>query len=113
MVVRLIHTLLPMGRASLANVAQTMGRNVRTLQRELDARGLDFRTLLSDVRDDLAVALLRDPTLTMDEIAVRLGYASDTAFIRAFHTRRGATPGAVRRKASAAPGCSDGEASAE
>lgn len=39
MVLRLIHTLLPMGRASLPHVARAMGKNARTLQRELAAQG--------------------------------------------------------------------------
>lgn len=97
-VTRLIHTLLPMGRASIVNVAKAMGRNVRTLQRELAKEGLDFRSLMASVRDDLAEAYLRDTTLTVTTVSERLGYASDTAFIRAFRTRQGITPGGKRKQ---------------
>lgn len=96
MVVRLIHMLLPMGRASLANVARAMGRNIRTLQRELAAQGLEFRSLLASVRDDLATGYLRDPAHSIEAIAERLGYASSTAFIRAYRLRQGVTPGRSR-----------------
>ena len=95
-VTRLIHTLLPMGGASLANVARALGRNPRTLQRELAAAGHDFRDLLAEARDTLAATLLRDPALTIDAVATRLGYASSTAFIRAYRTRQGITPGQMR-----------------
>lgn len=96
MVVRLIHMLLPMGRASLANVARAMGRNVRTLQRELAAQGLEFRSLLGSVRDDLATGYLRDPAQSIEAIAERLGYASSTAFIRAYRLKHGVPPGMAR-----------------
>lgn len=96
MITRLIHMLLPMGRASLANVARAMNRNVRSLQRELAAQGLEYRTMLAAVRDELALAYLRDPSLTVDAIAERLGYASATAFTRAFRMRQGSTPGVAR-----------------
>lgn len=92
MVDRLIHTLLPMGRASLANVARAMGRNVRTLQRELAAEGVEFRSLLVAIRDNLAETYLRDSSLSVAAIAEKLGYASDTAFIRAYRIRQGRTP---------------------
>lgn len=93
---RLIHTLLPMGQASLPHVARIMGQNVRTLQRALAAQGLEFRDMLAEVRDGLAMAYLRDAGMTIDAIAGRLGYASDTAFIRAFRQRHGVTPGSMR-----------------
>lgn len=93
---RLIHALLPMGGASLANVARALGRHPRTLQRELAAEGQDFRDLLAGVRDQLANTLLRDPGMTVDAVATRLGYASSTAFIRAYRNRQGITPGQLR-----------------
>lgn len=99
-VTRLVHALLPMGNASLANVARAMGRNLRTLQRELAVQGLEFRTILATARDDLAQTYLRDPALTIDAIAERLGYASSTAFIRAFRARQGMTPGQARERAA-------------
>lgn len=95
-VTRLIHTLLPMGRASIAHVARVMGRNVRTLQRELAAEGTEFSALLSDIRADLAVTYLKDATVPVETIAERLGYSSSTAFIRFFRARFGTPPGVWR-----------------
>lgn len=96
-ITRLIHTLLPMGNASLSNVARALGRNVRSVQRELAHHGQEFRAMLAEARDDLAISYLRDQDLTVEATAERLGYASDTAFIRAFRQRRGITPGSLRK----------------
>lgn len=93
---RLVHALLPMGGASLANVARALGRHPRTLQRELADEGQEFRDILAEVRDTLANTLLSDPSLTVDAVATRLGYASSTAFIRAYRNRQGITPGRMR-----------------
>lgn len=98
MVVRLIQMLMPMGRASLINVARAMGSNVRSLQRALAAQGLEFRTMLASARDEQARSYLQDPSLTIEAIAERLGYASATAFVRAFGRRQGITPGFARDK---------------
>ena len=96
MVTRLIHTLLPMGRASISNVARAMGRNVRTLQRELAAEQSEFSAILGDIRAELAVAYLKERSLSVEEISERLGYSSATAFIRFFRSRFGAPPGEWR-----------------
>lgn len=96
MATRLIHALLPMGRASIANVARAMNRNVRSLQRELANEGSEFRVLLEDIRADLATTYLRDGKLQVRTVAERLGYSSTTAFIRFFRRRVGMSPNAWR-----------------
>lgn len=96
MVVRLVHALLPMGRASLRNVARAMARNPRQLQRQLAAEGTAFDILLADVRSDLSLKLLQEPALTIDAVAARLGYAHPSAFIRFFRHRHQMTPGQWR-----------------
>lgn len=108
MVTRLIHTLLPMGRASIAHVARAMGRNVRTLQRELAAQGVEFSTILAGIRSELAVTYLKDPSIPVEAVAERLGYASPTAFIRFFRARFGLTPGAWRSAAESSQANLDG-----
>lgn len=100
-VMRLIHTLLPMGRASIANVGRAMGCNVRTLQRDLAAEGTEFSVLISDIRADLAVTYLKDPTIPVETVAERLGYSSSTAFIRFFRSRFGTPPGTWRNNIAA------------
>jgi len=98
MVVRLIHALLPMGRASLRNVAKAMARNSRQLQRQLAVEGTTFESLLADVRSDLCEKLLKEPALSIDAVATRLGYGHPSAFIRFFKQRQGMTPGQWRQQ---------------
>jgi AraC-like DNA-binding protein len=96
-VARLIHTLVPMGHASIAHVARVMGRNVRTLQRDLASEGVEFSALLSEIRGELARAYLKDSSDPVDAIAARLGYSSSTAFIRFFRSKFGVAPGSWRK----------------
>ncbi len=50
-------------------------------------------------RMQLALTLLEDPHITLDEVASRLGYESEAAFSRAFRRFAGRSPGQVRRTA--------------
>jgi AraC-like DNA-binding protein len=96
MVNRLIHALLPMGHATIEHVAKAMGRNVRTLQRELASEGNVFGELLADARAILAIEMLREGSQPVEAIAERLGYSHPSAFIRFFKGRFGQTPGQWR-----------------
>jgi AraC-like DNA-binding protein len=98
LVARLIHALLPMGRASIDHVARAMSRNVRTLQRELAREGTEFSDLVADTRAKLAVEMLRDGPQPVKEIAERLGYSHPAAFIRFFRSRFGISPGEWRKE---------------
>jgi AraC-like DNA-binding protein len=95
---RLIHLLLPLGRANLKFVAQTMGRNPRTLQRALDAEGLTFSALLDDARRDLALRYLADRRFSIGHVAAQLGYANHGAFTRWFVETFQMSPKAWRRQ---------------
>ena len=92
LVTRLLHALLPMGRASIDHVARAMARTPRTLQRELAAEGTGFAALLAEARSELAQELLRNSAQPVAVIAERLGYSHPSAFIRAFTSWHGTTP---------------------
>ncbi|SIT44444.1 AraC family transcriptional regulator (fragment) [Paraburkholderia piptadeniae] len=51
-----------------------------------------------------ALTQLQQTDASLTELAMRLGYDSDTAFSRAFKRIVGIAPGAVRRKARMQPG---------
>lgn len=97
LVVRLIHALLPMGRASIDHVARAMSRRTRTLQRELYREGTEFSELVASTRAELAVEMLRNKKQSVKEIAERLGYSHPAAFIRFFRGRFGVAPGEWRQ----------------
>lgn len=87
---------LAIGRASLEEVAKEMQLNPRTLQRRLEAEDQSFRQILDEVRLVRAQNYLRDPKLSLAEIAFLLGYAEQSAFQYAFKQWTGQTPGDYR-----------------
>ena len=91
-----IYLLLPMGRASVEQIAQGLGMNVRTLQRRLDAHSVVFSTLINDVRSELAQRYIANKSYSLGRIAEQLGYSNLSSFTRWFTTQFGATPSAMR-----------------
>jgi AraC-like DNA-binding protein len=91
---------LPSGNASVERVARQLAMSMRTLSRRLDAEGTSFREVLDSVREELAFARLRDPSVEIGEIAFLLGYSESSAFHRWFRRRTGRTPVGFRREAS-------------
>ena len=84
-------------KPDLALVAQQLGFSVRTLQRELSDRGLDWSRLLEQVRLNHAATSLADE-LPICEIAHSLGYTDQANFGRAFRRWTGTTPNSYRRR---------------
>ncbi len=84
---------LPFGRTELARVAARLDSSPRTIQRRLAAEGLTWRAVLAAIRGELARSYLRDPALSIDEVACMVGYSDATAFHRAFLRTNGQTPG--------------------
>lgn len=87
-----IRTQLTTGRVSIEEAAQSMDVSVRSLQRELDQVGTDFRSLTSSVRVQRATELLRGSTMSMTNISEDLGYSSPAGFSRAFRKATGVSP---------------------
>jgi AraC-like DNA-binding protein len=75
-----------------AAVARTLGLSSRSLQRGLQALGTSFSEQLDAVRRARSLQLLRDPELSVREIAFMLGYADPRAFYRSFRRWTGHTP---------------------
>lgn len=84
--------LLPSGKATLATVAQTLGQNLRTLQRRLADEGTNFVDLLNDARRELALRYLDNRRFKMLHIAEMLGFATPAAFTRWFVSQFGQPP---------------------
>lgn len=78
-------------------VARELNVSVRTLRRRLTEAGTSYRALLDEVRRALAQEMLSSTPLTVDDVAIRLGYAEATPFIHAFKRWTGTTPAAYRR----------------
>jgi AraC-like DNA-binding protein len=91
-----IYLLLPMGRATIEQIAQTQGMNVRTLQRRLKEEGCAFNDLINDVRRDLVLRYMDNPNYSLGRIADMLGYSMASSFTRWFITQFGMPPAAWR-----------------
>ncbi|MCA1858549.1 AraC family transcriptional regulator [Janthinobacterium sp. HSC-3S05] len=84
------------GSARLATVAASLAVTPRTLQRKLADAGTSFQALLDQARYGLARDYLREPHLSLVDIAFLLGYQEQSAFNHAFRTWAGTNPGAWR-----------------
>jgi AraC-like DNA-binding protein len=94
-----IYLLLPMGRASVEQIAQGLGMTVRTLQRRLDEHAVSFSKLINDVRSELAQRYIVNKRYPLGRIAEQLGYANLSSFTRWFTAQFGVTPSAMRLQA--------------
>ena len=83
---------------ALARVAASLGMSERVLRRRLAERGTNFRALADEVISPLARRYLHDSTLTLDDVAERLGYSEPASFVRAFRRWTGTTPDAYRSR---------------
>jgi AraC-like DNA-binding protein len=78
---------------TLDRCATALGYSSRALQLKLGGHGLTFSDLLSKHRIELAKSYLASGDLSLNEVALRLGYADQTSFGRAFRRWTGFTPG--------------------
>jgi AraC-like DNA-binding protein len=93
---RSVYLLLPMGRANVDQVASSMGMNVRTLQRRLDASGVSFSSILNDVRCELAQRYIANTTYSLGRVAELLGYSNLSSFTRWFTAQFQCAPSTMR-----------------
>lgn len=87
-----IYILLPMGRATIEQVAQALGINARTLQRRLDDDQASFSELINSVRRALVVRYLDNPRFSLGAISEMLGYSVASSFTRWFTSQFNQSP---------------------
>ncbi|MGS0701492.1 helix-turn-helix domain-containing protein [Shewanella sp. 0m-6] len=78
--------------SSLENVSCALGTNSRKLQRALEGEGTTFREAKNRAMISLATQLLRDPSLTINDVSLELGYRNPKNFTRAFKAATGIAP---------------------
>ena len=93
-----IYLLLPMGRATIDQIAEGLGLNVRTLQRQLESANVVFSDLVNEVRRELVVRYLENPSYSLALIAELLGYSVPSSFTRWFGAQFGVTPQRFRAR---------------
>jgi len=98
-VVRQVRALLKIsadGYLSLERIAQELNASPRTLARQLQERGTSYRQLLHEAQRRDSYTLLRNPRLSVADVAVRLNYSSVANFARAFRAWHGMSPSEFR-----------------
>jgi AraC-like DNA-binding protein len=84
--------LLHDGEPTLPRVAERLDIAARTAQRHLHQAGTTFRTELETIRRQMAEVYLRDPRLSVADIAQLLGYSEHSALTRSYKQWTGYTP---------------------
>jgi len=87
--------------ASLEEVADKLELSTRSLRRKLEQAGTSFRSLVEDERRELALQLLTNTEITIEEISIHVGYADSASFTRAFRRWMNCSPGEYRKSPSA------------
>lgn len=83
---------LHLGEPALDEIAHHLGLSEWTLQRKLREHGLSFTQLVDQIRQDSAVAHLKQQNLSVTQLAAMLGYSETSAFSRAFKRWFGLSP---------------------
>ena len=89
----LIRSRLPRGNYDLPSIASELGREKRTLQRQLQLlHNTSYSDLLREVRVELAKKFLEDTSLPVTQLAYTLGFADPANMTRSFKQAVGITP---------------------
>lgn len=99
-----IWTQVLTGKVSIESAARSLDTSVRTLQRELNREGTDFRTLANVLRGKRALELLSQTDASITRISTSLGYSAPAHFARAFRKVTGLSPQEFRQRRSSAIG---------
>ena len=76
----------------LPQAARALGLSDRTLKRRLQEEGISYRMLLAEVRGRQANQLLEDETLSLTQIAERMGFSDLSSFSQAYKRWFGVAP---------------------
>ena len=94
----LISPNISTGFPSLTSLAEQLDVSPQTLSRWLNEHNTNYQTIKDDLRRDVAVALLKNSTLSIKEISFNVGYQESSAFSKAFKHWFGISPTAYRQR---------------
>jgi AraC-like DNA-binding protein len=79
-----VQKLLPHGRANRQRVAKALGLSERTLSQRLAEEDTSYEKVVDRLRRSLALQYIKEPSLSLPQIAWLLGYGGPTSFNYAF-----------------------------
>jgi AraC-like DNA-binding protein len=80
------------GRPTLEQIAATLQMPPRTLQRRLFEEGTSLHREIEHIRKTMAMAMVRNRAISIDEVAFLLGYAESSTLFRSFKRWTDMTP---------------------
>lgn len=93
------YTQAHLATVTSAEVSRAVGASERTLRRRFEeALGMPWRTYLLHARLLRAMALLAEPSPSVLEVSVAVGFDNASSFARAFARHCGESPSAYRRR---------------
>ncbi|MEH6590894.1 MAG: AraC family transcriptional regulator [Halioglobus sp.] len=84
------------GFPSFEAISSALNMSAPTLRRRLKKEGTTFQTLKDDSRCDVAKLYLNRDELSINEVALQMGFTDPSAFHRSFKKWTGLTPGQFR-----------------
>jgi AraC-like DNA-binding protein len=85
---------------TLNEVARELAMSNRNLQRALSGDGTTYQKLVDELRRDLALSHLKNPSTSAGQVGFLLGFSEPSAFHRAFKRWTGRAPSEYRRALS-------------
>ena len=67
------------------------------IQRKLGDEGTSYKTVLNDLRKELALHYVKNTSLTLEEVAAKLGFSETRSFYRSFKQWTGTTASTYRQ----------------
>ncbi|GAA3919088.1 AraC family transcriptional regulator [Litoribacillus peritrichatus] len=77
---------------SMASLSQQLCMSSRSLRRHLNSQGVSYKTLLENERKRIALKRVEKQDITIEKLAIELGYQSAASFSRAFKRWFGIAP---------------------
>ncbi len=82
--------------SSLDDMAAALAMSPRTLRRKLEQESASFRDIVDEERKQIAIQLLENSSMKMDELAAHLGFMDSGGFVRAFRRWLNCSPSEYR-----------------
>ena len=92
-----VHKLLHHGKANRQRVAKALGLNAQLLSEKLAQENTSFDHVVDRLRHSLALQYVKEPKISLDQIAWLLGYEGPTSFNKAFARWTGRSASAARK----------------
>jgi len=77
-------------------IAGQLGLSLRSLHRRLAGEGVSYQTIVDKMRQSIAIELLENTHMSVDQVAERVGFADATSFRKAFKKWTSSAPSDFR-----------------